>query len=241
MHIPVAFHHAVFRHRARGRRVALVVRHAERGPVWDIRTHETVLLTDSGHAAARHSGGELAKAVEGAVGLYHSPVERCAQTARGLLEGLCQAGARSRLHGPLAQLATPFLRDPERAAIAAHEQGPRFIRSWFDGTLPPGIMQPRDDAAEGQLQVLGETLRRAETDICVFVTHDWNIALLRESYLGLRPDEHGWPGFLDGLVLSWHEDVLTLELEHHARAVPLPLQTTQRRKDTVQDAMKDTV
>lgn len=196
---------------AKGRR-ALVLRHAERFPVVDLATHEEVLLTEDGHEAARRAGAELRAATEVDVLVVgHSPVERCAQTARGVAAGFAAAGGRVRVVGAVAHLASPFVVDKGRAYALVNGFGHRFIRAWFDGEVPEDCFHRRHRAAREQLDVVVEALRGCRDDeLAVFVTHDWNIALVREEFLGVKHEEFGWPGYLDGVAVELRDDLVRL-------------------------------
>lgn len=212
MTIPAHLFQVIAAHRRAGRRAGLVVRHAERHPVLDLRTHEDVLLTDNGHAQAL-AAGKLLAGLARHVRLHHSPVERCAQTARGLVAGAREAGAHAEVVGPLPLLASPFIRDAARAWELVGKMGPRFIREWFDGRLPPDVFEPRTSAAHTQVDVVRGVLEETESDVLnICVSHDWNIALVREEVLGVRPEQR-WPGFLDGIGVAIDEDQVIVELE----------------------------
>lgn len=188
------------RHIQHGWRAALVVRHAERHPIAELRRHPEVLLTEEGHAQAVRAGQTLAR-VARRVRVHHSPVERCAQTARGLVAGAREAGIDAALVGPVPELAYPFVLDPDRAWPLVEGHGMMFIRRWFDGDVPPDIFEPRASAARTQLAAVRRVLDTDSVDLTVFVSHDWNVALLREDVLGVRPED-GWPHFLDGIAVS---------------------------------------
>jgi broad specificity phosphatase PhoE len=190
-----------------GRR-ALVLRHAERFAVVDLATHEDVLLTEAGHANARVAGAELHAVAPGATLVVgHSPVERCAQTARGVAAGFAGQGGRVRTVGAVAHLASPFVVDKGKAYALVNGFGHRFIRAWFDGEVPEDCFQKRHRAAAEQLDVLVEAVRGcAEDELAVFITHDWNIALMREEFLGVKHEDFGWPGYLDGVSVAVRDD-----------------------------------
>ena len=179
-----------------------LMRHAARGPVTDLRTSPDVLLTAEGEAAARLLGARLPLAR--AVRLLHSPIERCAQTARCLAAGFGQAGGRAEVVGPLESLGAPYIVDFERLVEAAGVYDPAaFVRAWFDGTLAPGIVHEADEAARALLRVVrGELERTPPGHLTLLVSHDWNVMLLRERYLGVRHDDAGWLAYLDGVVLT---------------------------------------
>ncbi|OGQ17863.1 MAG: hypothetical protein A2138_06660 [Deltaproteobacteria bacterium RBG_16_71_12] len=202
------------------RRAALLVRHAERGPVKSLATHEDVRLTERGHRQAHEAGRQIA-AHASSVTLHHSPVERCGETARGIAAGALEAGAAARVEGTVATLGNPFVKDRTRAWALVHEIGPRFIREWFDGKLPADVFEPRAAAAHAQLAAVDGALATQRDALAthVLVTHDWNLALVREELLGITP-ERAWPDFLDGVVVSVDGDELLIEA--HGRVGRLP-------------------
>lgn len=188
--------------------VGLLVRHAERGPIPDLARHHEVLLTDNGIAAAQRSGRRLGAQLQ-TIGInravfVHSPVERCAQTARGLASGASEVGIDVELAGVVEHLGASYLRDPARVAEAASKDGAGFVRHWFDGALAPSWIAPLDEVATGLVQSLVQQLQQAR--FVVGVSHDWNIAAVREHALGLRFEDVGWPPFLDGLVVHLDAD-----------------------------------
>jgi broad specificity phosphatase PhoE len=176
---------------------ALLLRHAERGPITDLARHHEVPLNAAGLLAAKESGRQLAAcAALGDVAFAHSPVERCGQTARGLREG---AGV-GELVGVVDDLGSNYLRDPARVAQAYLEGGKDFVRAWFDGRVGADVIAPCEAVAGQQIGAMTTLLQRHR--IVVAVSHDWNIAALREHALGARFEDVGWPDFLDGVVIT---------------------------------------
>lgn len=208
-HPPRHLIEAAKKHLAANRAVAIVVRHAERHPVDDLARHEEVLLTERGHEHARAAGKHLRKVFHHAVHLVHSPVERCKQTALGIAHGV---GDPCRIVGIEQGLGSPFVVDRHKAWAYVMKTGPTFIRAWFDGHAPPDAFMPRKEAARSQLEAIERHLDPRSIAICV--THDWNIALLKEDVLALSP-ERGWPQYLDGLVVA--RDASGVLLEHDGR------------------------
>jgi broad specificity phosphatase PhoE len=212
MSIPTYLLDGLERHLRAGRRSAVVVRHAERHPVFDLRNHEEVLLTERGHEQAIEGGKALSR-VGRRIRILHSPVERCAQTARGLLAGARALGAEAEIVCAIAALGSPFVKDRKRAFELVTRTGPRFIRDWFDGRLPPEVFEPRSSAARAQIDVVTERLLAEEAGTLeVFVSHDWNIALVREELLGVTP-ESTWPGYLDGVTVALDDPDVVVELD----------------------------
>jgi hypothetical protein len=132
----------------------------------------------------------------------HSPVERCAETARGIAQGADAVGVAAIVVGHDPGLGDPFLRDRQRALALAEELGPRFLRHWFEGRVAASVLQEHQEAAAQQLAVWAHHVETTEIDSAVIlVSHDWNLALVREVVLGIR-HEDAWPHFLEGVVIA---------------------------------------
>ena len=169
-----------------------------------------MILRDNGHAmaaaAGRQLGALLAELPAGAprhVTVAHSTVQRCAQTGHGIAQGLSAHAVDVQHAGASAAFASPFLLDVPKAYALIKQTGPTFIRAWFDGAFPPDVFMPRGPAARAHLHALDPHLRPAEgaPPLTIVVSHDWNVALLKEELLGLRPEQR-WPGFLEGIVVA---------------------------------------
>lgn len=210
--IPGHLIEAVARLSKERRPAALFVRHAEREPVLDLRNHEAARLTPKGHEQAREAGALLAKA-SSYVRVHHSPVERCGETARGLVDGVIAAGARAELICEVPALASPFVLDRNRLddIFVSSTSFHGFLRDWFDGKFPSDILMPRGPAALSQVKAVLEHLTHPEA-LHVFVSHDWNILLVREEMVGHRIED-GWPHYLDGFALTVDGDELVIQTE----------------------------
>ncbi len=248
MTIPTALLDEILLHRRAGRRAGLVVRHAERHPIVDLRTHHTLLLTERGHAMAQDGGRALAARLSPSsspsfsssssslrLRAIHSPVERCAETARGLVQGARAAGVAASVVGSDVVLGDPFLRDRRRALALAHDLGHGFLRAWFDGRVDDDVLQDHRAAAADQLSAWsrhiaapddvrdavgqGDNVRVDADDVVVMVSHDWNIALVREVLLGVR-HEDTWPHFLDGIVVALDGEAVVVGYGGRTARVP---------------------
>ncbi len=201
-------------------RMVLLIRHAERSAVTDLRTHGDVMLTRQGLADARSLGRMLGR-LHGGASLFHSPIARCRQTAESLAAGAIEAGAQARVDGPLEFLGTEFTGgDPvwlnQRIAAEGHEG---FLRLWFDGRFPADAIAPIARAASFQMRYVLRQLEDPKSTVTVDVTHDWNLMLLREHYLGLRHEEVGVTPYLDSIAVLRRDGVTTVW--SHGRSAPL--------------------
>ena len=202
MHLPAPLITLAAAALAEGHRVCLVVRHAERGPITDLARHHDVPLTDHGHACAVQGGRRLGAGLPGAsrVAWAHSPVHRCRQTAAGLARGLDEHGVVVVDAGAHDGLGPDYLYAPEEVVRQYGAGAEHFVRRWFDGHVDPRIIASRAEVSRRVLDAVGGLL--AVHAVSVAVTHDWNVAAVREQELGVRVEDTGWPAFLDGFVVA---------------------------------------
>jgi broad specificity phosphatase PhoE len=210
IHIPAEF---------KGARFALFIRHAEREHIAEAARALEALLTEKGKDDAVTLGRSIAPF--GGVRLYHSPVERCRQTAEKIAEGVTGAGSGGNVEGHLMELGGPYLTGNWTDIVA--EIGKHgfdgFVRAWFDGLLPASLITPLDVAAKAQLRVLRGQLE-GDGPSTVNVSHDWNVMCLREFYFGIRHEEAGTPAYLDGIAAMLQGDSLRLLCGDEERIVP---------------------
>ena len=191
-------------------RLVLLLRHAERAAVTDLRSAAQVMLTEQGRADARSLGRLLGRRY-GRASLYHSPIPRCRQTAEALADGAIEARGGARVEGPLEWLGFELTGgDPnwlnEQISAAGHEG---FLRLWFDGRYPLDAIAPIARAASFQMRHILRQLEDSPSPVTVDVTHDWNLMLLREHYLGLRHEDVGVTPYLDSIALLRRDGVTT--------------------------------
>jgi broad specificity phosphatase PhoE len=207
---------------------AILLRHAERSDITTIEDSYQAALTPAGREAARLLGVRLARL--GPVRLEHSPVSRCRETAEFLAEGVRSAGGEANLAGGRASLGGPYMLDFRRAMARVLAEGAaRFVRAWSeDSPELEDLVRPFHVSAREQLALLEAALRAAPpggTGLWIGVSHDWNLLLVRETYLGLRHERDGWPDFLEGL-LAYRDDLGRLVLRLGDRRVELAEQPT---------------
>ncbi len=178
---------------------AVIVRHAARHPITDLKRSLEVGLTDEGMSDAQRFGSALVKF--STVRLFHSPALRCRQTAESMMRGLEGNGTAVSLTGPERNLCAPYLKD-ESCLTRAAQIGKGFIREWFDGGLDSEWILDPATAAD---MVMAPIVSKLSEDgganrLDIHVSHDWEISLLREELFGLRYEDVGWPPFMDGIL-----------------------------------------
>ncbi len=203
--------------------IAALIRHAEREALPGTRGEALatieVPLVDSG----RQDALRLGRALRGRapLRLCHSPAPRCAETARLIARGCSSRGGESTMLGHLDQLLGPFIHDTKSVLELARRSGPGFVRDWFDGRLPPEMLQSRGQAAASQLRVLLRCLDHPARALTLCVTHDWNIMSVREEFFGMRHEDVGWLPYLDGIVAARTDGALLLGCQGRTRHLSL--------------------
>ena len=179
--------------------VSLVIRHAEREEIPAGAFGHDVNLTAEGTRAAEELGAALSG--DRALTLLSSPVPRCVQTARGILEG---AGSSAevitdrRLGDPGAFIVDPGIAGPLFLELPIPEIARRQLQ--YDMPLPG--MRPVSEGAEILLDLVTSSLGE-NGQLHVFVTHDIILSVFVASIFRSSLEEIGWPGYLEGLLL-WH-------------------------------------
>lgn len=201
-----------------GRPLAAMMRHAARHPIADPARPDVAELTADGCAAARAFGEQLGDFRR--LRLFHSPVNRCAHTAQCIAEGAARAGVRAELCGAHAALGIDYIRDLGEAGRLHVIHGEHFVRLWFQGGVPPAVIEPVPALAGTKLAFIRERLTEVAAEpgaLDLHVSHDWNIIMLREQCVGVRHEEAGWLTFLDGVTFRPSEHGLRAVYREHAR------------------------
>ena len=203
-----------------GAPAAVLIRHSKREPLRDMAVADGVPLTPAGEEAALEFGRRLPRSFT--VRLWHSPIDRCRVTAARIAEGFTAGGGTVRNEGVLSILGGPYVIDMGGMLKLITELGARYARAWFDGQLPPSVMEPREQATRDNLAAAGKLLvEAAPGTLLLLVTHDWNVMLVRETVLGLTHEQVGWLDYLDGVILRRVGPDLHVAWREHRRRVSL--------------------
>ena len=179
----------------------LFIRHAERGQIPEGSDGDEVPLTPRGRADALDFGRRLKSAMGGAAeGLRaaSSPIGRCAETARLIMEGTGAPAAEIRIS---RYYLTSYLADADLAMTALRDVGYEaalhdFIRS---GRFP-GF----ESLGEGSKKLIGRLRKSAGGHPLVCVSHDVVILPFLAHFaprdIGKLPG--GWIGFLEGVLID---------------------------------------
>ncbi|MCB2156555.1 histidine phosphatase family protein [bacterium] len=177
--------------------VAVLLRHAERGPILQGEVGMEVLLTDAGFREAQELGRQIGQRI---VGIDSSPVERCMQTSRAMLEGAS---------GSVAISQSSLLGDPGVFVVDGEKAFENWVRFGNDGVMKrictqdeplPGMADPQKAAAR-LLDHISATIH-GKAGVHLFVTHDVILAGFVGRLLGVNPEQDAFPRYLEGAV-TW--------------------------------------
>ncbi len=182
--------------------VAFFMRHAERYPIDD--AHDVIHsdLTENGFLAAHHFGERLGAALP--IGLISSsPLARCRNTCRAILEG---AGQTKRVHG-YWWLFSPNLRARGAAAKNGRVKGVQF----WSGSVQDG---PKSIYLTERMALLSRRIRTPSQagEIYLYVAHDTTVLPLLAYLLGCeRTEADQMPDYLEGIALVHRDGRLALD------------------------------
>jgi broad specificity phosphatase PhoE len=190
---------------------SILLRHAERFSFKG--DGDEPLLTQKGHNDAYELGKELAPLAP--FRIFHSPIERCLQTARGICRGVTERNRRCEITGVIDLLGPSlFMVDREGIMRSLEENEAGFLRFWFDGKISENIIVPMEKAAQRLLTLMTEQLSGGP-DHTINVSHDWIILSLLERYFPLKHEEMEYPGFLSNVVAWRDKDGIQLQYGEH--------------------------
>lgn len=186
-----------------GMPAAIFLRHGERFDIADNENGLKVGLTSKGKKDAFELGRNFP--LRGEFIIYHSPVDRCKETAEAMQKGFAAAGKSVGVAGSLSGLGGPLIKGRREVMLKEIKRlGDGFNRQWLKGNLAD-LMRSPEETAKSSLLIAAEQLNDAVGNI-INITHDLNIIAFREYYFGLRHEDIGIPEFLDGFAVQRHID-----------------------------------
>lgn len=192
--------------------VAVLIRHAERDPIAEGHIGMEAKLTEAGVRNAREFGRVIGERL---AGIESSPVGRCIQTSKALLEGASSflSISESRLLG-----------DPGVFVVdeaAAFENWRRFGNEGVMSLIStqneplPGMADPQ----QARRQLLDHILNSIQDKpgVHLFVTHDVILAGVVGGILGLITTDDPFPRFLEGAIV-W-QDAIAVHVGYREKTV----------------------
>lgn len=183
----------------------VMVRHSERDDMRKAKDLRATPLNERGKQAAFEFGRGLPSGR--AYHFYHSPLDRCRQTAEGIRNGVKEQGGTVEDITALESLVSGYL-DGDKYVHFMFRDGVPFIYNWLAGHYPPRVMEPFQNVAQ---RTAAEMVKRLQTanasDTFVCVSHDHQVTAYLFHWAGILATD-SYIQFLDGFILQQVDEKL---------------------------------
>ncbi|MFW9821779.1 MAG: histidine phosphatase family protein [Candidatus Thorarchaeota archaeon] len=186
----------------------LILRHSQRfEPSFD-DNHQFMELTPQGRFIARLFGTKLPK--NRIIRLFHSPVNRCKETADQIHAGFKSIGGESIFKGECSAVWGIGIKNDlfmaELKKMSVIEVFFRWASGFYKQKDFPSIISYSQKAADA---ILTQFTEAPERGIDIYITHDWHLTAIRYVWFGLPPIEK-LVGFLGGFAFRFEEEYFVL-------------------------------
>ncbi|MDM8549531.1 histidine phosphatase family protein [Desulfobacterales bacterium HSG2] len=178
---------------------ALLIRHSVRYPIppGDHGTH--VPLTPEGILLAEEWAGQLNRHIGR---IYSSPVGRCVETGRAVLNGI---GQNKRTVHTDPALSDSFVHDVDAAWPVFMEHSPIWVMNRLLQNIPVPGMVPVEQGVNRIMTFMFSNLSDTRPCLNLYITHDTLLSPVVCYLLGRDAvDEEDWPRMLEG-AFFWYE------------------------------------
>ncbi|MCP4753334.1 MAG: histidine phosphatase family protein [Proteobacteria bacterium] len=190
-------------------KLAVIMRHSARHYDSENPFNEPFLgLTEEGKKLSYKVGEKLPTGP--CLRLFSSPVGRCIETAYQIEKGNMSVNGKTRDAILDMKLTAFYVKNIIETFTAISEKGTlAFFREWFDGRVSSDILDPPEEAAATLVRFLVERLdETADSHLDICVSHDWNMYLIKEFFLGLKHEEVGDVEYLEGVIVFRQDNSL---------------------------------
>jgi broad specificity phosphatase PhoE len=184
------------------RKMSAIVRHSERHYDRDNPFREPFMsLTENGKDASLKFGEQLPPEMH--VRAFSSFIGRCIETAYLIDKGYTSKGGKTKTNIVELFLSPFYAKNPAEILKTFLEGGSLgFVRRWLDGEFPSELIENPERSAKKIVGLAKAKLIESLDDhIDIFVSHDWNLYLVKEIFLGLKHEDYGKVEYMEGVVL----------------------------------------
>lgn len=204
-------------------RFSVIMRHSARHYDPDFEKEPFMSLTDEGRDLAFNLGKSLPESLSAR--FFSSFIGRCIETAYLIDKGFSKKSRGETVSNAVTERIAPFYINDLNGLtkLMKDQETPDFIRNWIDGKFPESIMLNARQASEEMFSFMTEKFQeRPDNSIDIFVSHDWNMFLLKEFGTGLRHEDFGKIEYLEGLVLFEKSGKIYIT-NHQTEPIPFKL------------------
>ncbi len=201
---------------------SIIMRHSARHYDDDFQKEPFMPLTEEGRNFAYQLGKELPADLSAR--FFSSFIGRCIETAYLIDKGYTNNKKVITANNIVSEKIAPFyIVDFQKlTGIILEQETSVFIRNWIDGKIPESVLMNAKKASSSMFTFMLEKFKEmSKNSIDIFVSHDWNMFLLKEFGTGLKHEDFGKIEYLEGLVLfEKNEEIF---ITHH-QTEPKPIQ-----------------
>jgi len=198
----------------------LILRHSQRYEPNLTDENQYMELTPQGRSIARFFGTQLPK--KRTIRLFHSPVNRCKETAEEIHTGFEEIGGESIFKGECTAVwGIGVNKQFFMSELQKYRNRDIFFR-WASGFYTPEEWPSLIQYCQRGADVIWNQLKLApENGIDVYITHDWHLTAFRYGWFGLPPDDT-WVGYLGGFLFTLKENHILLSDYGEIKTVEAP-------------------
>lgn len=191
-------------------KITLIIRHSHRNSIRTLSDMAGIRLTPLGHIIAKIFGSKLPR--ERSIRLFHSPIQRCRETAEDILEGLNRVSKKGILKDPLDELYDIGVNADFLFNETQKYPEMQFLNRWAADLYKPENVTPFDEYCQNAAKIIWDNNKDIEdANIDIYVSHDLIILTYRLGWFGLSPNWK-WPSFLGGFAFIINDsEILLLE------------------------------
>ncbi|MHA1511402.1 MAG: phosphoglycerate mutase family protein [Promethearchaeota archaeon] len=182
----------------------IMLRHSEREEPEILEEIFKAPLTERGRKAAFEFGMNLPKKFE--YRFYHSPVERCKNTAFEINKGISNSKKSNSYPIESLESLVKVNCDYDKFKTYLKQTEMKFMDHWIGSFFNPDEIEPPLTVAKRMVKDILKILETQQKNgIDVFVSHDFHV-ILSQFYLSGDLTTNGWTQYLDGYIIQFLDD-----------------------------------
>ncbi len=193
-------------------KIIIIMRHSQRNEPKLVNENDlkeaNMELTPLGQEIAKNFGEKLP--MDRPVRLFHSPRNRCKETAEKIYQGFTKVNGKGIFMGECKSLHGIGINSQSYLDEFNKYKNYQVITRYVAGVYSPDLWPPSHPFYQrsGQ-QIWSQNESISEGGIDIFISHDFHIMIFRFGWFGLPPDER-WIDYLGGFAFSIMEDHILL-------------------------------
>lgn len=201
-------------------KIILILRHSQRFEPKLTDENQYMELTSQGRIMARFFGEKLPN--NRTIRLFHSPVNRCKETAEEIHVGFKENGGESIFKGECKVVwGIGLKREFFMSELQKHRDIDIFYR-WVAGFYKPDDMPSITTFCQKAANVIWNQFNKEpEKGIDIYISHDWHMNSFRFGWFSLPPEDK-WIGYLGGFAFTFEEDHILLLDYGEFKSIEIP-------------------